>query len=629
MLIVLLDCSSSMNEPPQGDGPPAEADVRKIDRACQVLNEHLARAHPQERVIVLGFAGRAVELARGHSIHDLDLQSRIGAAQLGSGTDIPAALAAAAAAIRSEPADGPCTVIVITDGLLDGRPDEDLDSAVAELSPLVAYLKVSLIGASERGLKIAIRISPNAPIALHPAMKSPAHDGWPAQQGGPPAFSGSPHLRSAPVLGMPTVVADMAPPVSEEPEGIAALAAAAVDLCSEEPEGMAALAADVFSDEDVMSAGDEIMAGMAEVVVSARACAPERLSHPEGMAGMAAGVVPPVPKKRDGGTPQSVVIAQRLETLETMVYCRGPSLGHARDVEDVAVTVAHAPGVARGVWHPLDVFVHLASLEDEVARIVRAERGHGAARASRSARLRRGATVRIEPRIEGAELDVEALEMRWRDDVQRAVFRIRPAAGATALRGSVDVYVKHAILCTVPIAIAVVDAPRPAEPAVTTTGRMMDVVFVSYATEERRIVERVTRTYRELGIAVLIDHAFLHAGDMTGEVLRRQIERADVFQLFWSTRSSQKPWVEREWRHALTLTGPAGRKGARFIRPLVWERRPPAWPPELAALQFSRLELAWLARASAHPGIFAAMCLAAATGFAAVVAIVFALAAVR
>jgi len=262
-------------------------------------------------------------------------------------------------------------------------------------------------------------------------------------------------------------------------------------------------------------------------------------------------------------------------------------------VEDVAVTVAHAPSVDHGRWHPLDVFVHVASLEDEVSRIVRAKHGTDAARASRGAKLARGSVVRIELHLESAELDIEALEMRWMEDIQRARFRYRPSAGTTELRGSVDLYVGRALLCSVAVAMMVFDEPQDTAPVNIATTRMMEAVFVSYATEERPIVEYVTRPYRELGITVFIDKDFLHAGDMTSEVLRTHIERADVFQLFWSTRSSKKPWVEAEWRHALTLTGPAGRKGSRFIRPLVWEPRPPAWPPELAALQFGRLDAVW------------------------------------
>jgi len=133
-------------------------------------------------------------------------------------------------------------------------------------------------------------------------------------------------------------------------------------------------------------------------------------------------------------------------------------------VEDVAVTVAHAPSVDHGRWHPLDVFVHVASLEDEVSRIVRAKHGTDAARASRGAKLARGSVVRIELHLESAELDIEALEMRWMEDIQRARFRYRPSAGTTELRGSVDLYVGRALLCSVAVAMMVFDEPQDTAP---------------------------------------------------------------------------------------------------------------------------------------------------------------------
>jgi hypothetical protein len=506
MLIVLLDCSRSMRERFRGEAPAGDrgdcaGGARKLDAALRVLHEALVSAPPAELAVVIGFAGRAVELARGRSIGGLDLQWRIEMAELGSETDLPAALAAAASLLRARPIPrSGGKVVLISDGLLDARLDEHLAPVVNELAGLSVAVQVVVIDPAERGLEVARRIARSRALRI------------------------------------------------------------------------------------VTAAGEEVLEEAAPSVAMARAM--------------------PMPVRAPGPMP----VPARVPTPASADV--GP-LAPARDVEDVAVTIAHAPSVARGTWHSLDVFVHVASLEDEVRRIVRAERGPGGARASRDARLPRGTVVRIEPRIEHAELDIEVLEMRWREDLQRVTFRFRPAAGATELRGSIDLYVKHALWCSVPFAVAVTDEPRAAAPARIATGKMMDVVFVSYAAEERPLVEHVTRAYGELGISVLIDKDFLHAGDTPGDVLRSEIERADVFLLFWSTRASRKPWVEREWRHALTLSGPAGRKGARFIRPLVWEPSPPAWPRELAALPFARLDVAWFARSGARWGICAAMYFAA------------------
>src|SRR5690606_10394332 len=154
MLIVLLDCSRSMREPFAGEAAP-DAAIRvvtaaeKIDVARQALREILVSAPSQEMVIVLGFAGEVVELARGHSIDGAELEARIEAAALGEGADLLAALAAAASALRSDPTHRSGRVILISDGLLDGCPAEVFDSAIDELADLLTPVEVELIDLSQ------------------------------------------------------------------------------------------------------------------------------------------------------------------------------------------------------------------------------------------------------------------------------------------------------------------------------------------------------------------------------------------------------------------------------------------------------------------------------------------------
>ena len=532
MLIVLLDCSSSMHEPFRGEATletttGSAAVTRKIDAACQALRECLGRASSSETVVVLGFAGGVVELARGDAIDGAELEVRIDSMERGGRADIEAAMAAAARALDSDPTDFDqlSRVILITDGLLEVRSAERLELIVYDLVRL-ATIDVFLIDPSRRELETLRRITQ---------------------------------------YGKRTTV-----------ESADALSAAVMALLGPNPRSRRMGLDEEFGADDDADRPVVRLACLDSMELDEEFGADDDLA----------------PDVEKGPSSRLFARSGSFEVRRSGGGRRGAGL-RVPHVEDVTVTVAHAPGVARGTWCPLDVFVHVASLEDEVSRIVRAERGSGAARGCRGAKIPRGTVVRIEPRIENAELDIEAVELRWLEDIQRAVFRFRPTAGATELRGSIDLYVAHALLCSVPIAVMVLDDPQDALPASIASARMMEAVFVSYATEDRPVVEYVTRPYRELGITVFIDKDFLHAGDTTGEALRAHIERADVFQLFWSTRSSKKPWVEREWRHALTLTGPAGRKGARFIRPLVWERRPPPWPPELAALQFGRLDAAW------------------------------------
>ena len=61
----------------------------------------------------------------------------------------------------------------------------------------------------------------------------------------------------------------------------------------------------------------------------------------------------------------------------------------------------------------------------------------------------------------------------------------------------------------------------------------------------------------------------------------RMIERADIFQLFWSENSSKSEYCRQEWQHALGCN-----KGVGFIRPIYWQEPITKPPPELNDLHF-------------------------------------------
>ncbi len=87
------------------------------------------------------------------------------------------------------------------------------------------------------------------------------------------------------------------------------------------------------------------------------------------------------------------------------------------------------------------------------------------------------------------------------------------------------------------------------------------------------------------------------------------IERADIFQLFWSSEASQSAYVEQEWRHALQL---AGRKGPAFIRPVYWEKNLPSVLEVLSSIHFAPVDFASLTEAAATPASDTAQPIAAA-----------------
>jgi hypothetical protein len=81
----------------------------------------------------------------------------------------------------------------------------------------------------------------------------------------------------------------------------------------------------------------------------------------------------------------------------------------------------------------------------------------------------------------------------------------------------------------------------------------------------------------------------LRSGEKWRSRLAEEIERRDVFYLFWSRAAKESVWVEWEWRHALKV------RGADYIDPvpLASPRQVPP-PEELADLHFNDWMLAWL-----------------------------------
>lgn len=111
--------------------------------------------------------------------------------------------------------------------------------------------------------------------------------------------------------------------------------------------------------------------------------------------------------------------------------------------------------------------------------------------------------------------------------------------------------------------------------------------FLSYASEDRpKVIDRV-QMLRLIQIEYFQDLLGLDPGERWQRRLYDEIERSDLFILFWSGRARASKWVRRETQHAL-----AHRAGKEFgtpeICPVIVEG-PPVAPPwkELADLHFN------------------------------------------
>ena len=110
-------------------------------------------------------------------------------------------------------------------------------------------------------------------------------------------------------------------------------------------------------------------------------------------------------------------------------------------------------------------------------------------------------------------------------------------------------------------------------------------IFVSYSHKDTAIALACKKAYAALGFNILIDADTLRSGQVWNEELMNMIDRASIFQLFWSQNSAQSKYCRQEWEHALK----SNRDG--FIRPVYWETPLPKPPEELSKYHFEFMEV--------------------------------------
>ncbi|HYN22998.1 MAG TPA: toll/interleukin-1 receptor domain-containing protein [Thermoanaerobaculia bacterium] len=293
----------------------------------------------------------------------------------------------------------------------------------------------------------------------------------------------------------------------------------------------------------------------------------------------------------------------------------GPEAGPISFGSPTGSTMPEADEVQISAWHPrallvgktakLLVYAHLLTAREAVAadagQVLGKEAvGYREAVATASRAIAPGTEILVVPQGEGLLFDPPQARITWSGAWQRADFAMT-ATGDRAghvIEGSIACYVGPLLIADVRLPVVV---PRPGaaleveteEPGpALQSARLYQSVFASYSHDDTGIVEAMEKAYKALGMDYLRDVMTLKTGQSWSDELLGMIERADVFQLFWSTPASRSAYVEQEWRHALGLTA---RKGAAFIRPIYWERPLPPVPEPLGRLHFAPVDLPGLA----------------------------------
>jgi hypothetical protein len=264
-------------------------------------------------------------------------------------------------------------------------------------------------------------------------------------------------------------------------------------------------------------------------------------------------------------------------------------------VERLSFTAAYPGAMSTGAWYSILVYLHLANLRDQVLDIIRQRSAQLGLRpltssAEATTLLKRGNWLRFIPRLGGATFNPLSQEVAWLEDLQELSFRLMVDQSmlGRSLIGSIDVYCETVLIAQIPLSVNIREETDRFSPPVTCHAQTFSRIFASYAHADSDVVEACSAVYTALGIYMYIDKHSLRSGQLWHPMLRQFIDKADLFQLFWSKTSSTTTGVEDEWRYALSQVG---RKGEMFIRPMYWENELPPPPKELSHIHFAKLDL--------------------------------------
>lgn len=242
----------------------------------------------------------------------------------------------------------------------------------------------------------------------------------------------------------------------------------------------------------------------------------------------------------------------------------------------------------------VQVWMHPPEQSEEVRRMA-AGAGEGAvlcAQTLLSEAMEREARLSLRLRAGGLPVgSIDGAELRWVGRADSASFAViipevdsptRQAALVTVSRDEVP-------LASLRFMLSIKDEPGtgaeepPAAPQ--QPQRLYRTGYACYASADRaKVLQRVQGISRA-GISVFVDSLSLEPGEHWQEQVRRRIDEADVFFLFWSEAAARSDEVNKEVMYALDRRRRDPNRLPEIV-PVALSLPVPPPPPELAHLHF-------------------------------------------
>jgi TIR domain-containing protein/Leucine Rich Repeat (LRR) protein len=275
--------------------------------------------------------------------------------------------------------------------------------------------------------------------------------------------------------------------------------------------------------------------------------------------------------------------------------------------EPVDVAVFCPPQVVRNTVFLLQVFLYPPRTAKEVDRQAKQMDETAELRGTRSLPLDLTFGTRVDLHLEMPGLTVTEPDavLVWRGSMTPAQFEVGVPADVAAAHviGRVRIAVAGVPVGTLRFQVGLADeGASPSAPDVQVVrARRYRRAFVSYSSKDRPEVLRRVQAFRIAGLSVFQDILSLDPGERWEKELYHEIDRCDVFLLFWSHAAAASKWVGKEIDYALARKqGDEERPPA--IQPVPIEGPPIAPPPAgLEGLHFNDSLLAAIRASETRP----------------------------
>jgi TIR domain-containing protein len=251
----------------------------------------------------------------------------------------------------------------------------------------------------------------------------------------------------------------------------------------------------------------------------------------------------------------------------------------------VDVSVFGPTAIKAGSEGLIQVFLHRLG-QREIAKALAQETDPDATRRgvqTLAGEIAQGQRVEIMLDARGLGVDQEMQTLVWRGEPCACQFTLsapEDAAGRT-IHPRVLVLVDSVPVGSLTFALKVTaEAVRETEPGLRgDRARRYSYAFLSYASPDRAEVFKRAQGLKAGGTSFFNDLLSLDPGERWEKRLYEEIDRCDVFYLFWSSKAKASEWVMKETEYALArrLTS---ENGDPDIIPVIIEGPPPPSPPE-------------------------------------------------